>query len=203
MPFLNQALTALTLVGVALIVLIVLRPALTLARGGKILAFLALFISPLLITWIGTSAHLENSKSTAFCLSCHVMEPYGQSLKLDGGGHLPAVHYQNNLIRREDACFTCHTTYTLFGDVRAKLNGMKHVYVYYLGTVPEKIELYGKYRNRECLHCHSGARSYEESEFHQPILADIASDQTSCLECHELVHDVGKLKEAKIWKGKE
>jgi nitrate/TMAO reductase-like tetraheme cytochrome c subunit len=200
MPFLNEGLTALTLVAVALIVLLALRPTLTLARGGKILAFLALFISPILITWIGTTAHLEHSKSTSFCLSCHVMEPYGESLKIDGSAHLPAVHYQNNLVRRDDACYTCHTTYTMFGDFQAKLTGLRHVYVYYLGTLPEKIELYSNYSNRECLHCHSGARSFEESDFHQDIRADFESDATSCLDCHDQVHAVEKLKETKLWK---
>jgi nitrate/TMAO reductase-like tetraheme cytochrome c subunit len=202
LPFLIEGLTALALVSVALIVLIVVRPTLTAARGGKVLAFLALFASPILITWVGTAAHLEQSKSTGFCLSCHVMEPYGESLKIDGAAHLPAVHYQNNLVNREDACYTCHTTYTMFGDIRAKLAGMKHVYVYYLGNVPEKIELYAKYSNRECLHCHAGARSFEDSDFHndKELRAEMESDVTSCLDCHESVHAVDRLKELPRWK---
>jgi len=200
MPYLNEVLAAVAFVAVALIALIVLRPNLTAARGGKILAFLAFFISPLLLTWAGTSAQLEHSKSTSFCLSCHTMAPYGESLATDGGGYIPALHYQNNLVPRENACFTCHTTYTLFGDFSAKLKGMKHVYVYYTGTAPQKLSLYEKYSNRECLHCHAAARSYVESEFHEPLLEDIVKDATSCLECHDRVHAVSKLGELKKWK---
>src|ERR1051325_11060734 len=109
---------------------------------------------------------VEKSKQTEFCLSCHVMEPYGRSLHVDERGHIPAVHYQNHLVPADRACFTCHTTYTLFGDYNAKLHGLRHVYVQYLGTIPKEIKLYEPYNNRECLHCHLGARSFEEGAMH-------------------------------------
>ena len=71
--------------------------------------------------------------------------------------------------------------------------------MYYIGGIPEKIELSQPYQNRECLHCHAGARSYEESDGHADDLADIASGKTSCLECHETVHDTESLADAKFW----
>jgi hypothetical protein len=52
---------------------------------------------------------------------------------------------------------------------------------------PEDIKLYQPYNNRECLHCHLGARRYEEaSEHHKDpkILAQAAS---------------GTLKDATFW----
>lgn len=192
MPYLEEALVAIVLVAIALIALVVLRPGLTTTRGGKILAFLALAVIPGLATAMGLSAHMERSKSTEFCLSCHVMEPYGRSLRLDDASALPASHFQNRRIDREHACFTCHTTYTLFGDVKAKMTGLRHVYVNYLGEVPRKIELYEPYNNRECLHCHAGARSFEESDLHKEIRAELGSNATSCLECHDVVHQVGE-----------
>ena len=199
MTFLDQGLTAFTLVGVALIVLLVLRPDLTAARGGKVLAFLAMFIFPVLAMWLGTSSHIEHSKSTSFCLTCHEMQPYGESLHIDDADFLPAAHYQNIRVPREDACFTCHTTYTMFGDITAKLTGLRHVYVHYLGNIPEKIELYSPYSNRECLHCHEGARSFEESQDHIDMRAELASGETSCLECHSYVHDAADLGSKKKW----
>ena len=56
----------------------------------------------------------------------------------------------------------------MFGGIKAKLGGLKHIYVYYLGTPPspENIKLYEPYNNRECLHCHAGARSFEEGAVH-------------------------------------
>ena len=194
MPYFQEVLITIVLAGIALIAVVVQRPALLATRGGKILAFLALAVIPGLATAMGLSAHMERSKSTEFCLSCHVMEPYGKSLQLDDATALPASHFQNRRIDREHACFTCHTSYTMFGDVKAKLTGLKHVYVNYLGEVPEKIELYEPYNNRECLHCHAGARSFEESDLHKEMRADLASNTTSCLECHDVVHQVGEEK---------
>lgn len=185
------------LVTVGLLILLGLRPSLTAARGGKILAFIVFFIMPVVALWAGTSAHLTQAKSTDFCLSCHVMEPYGESLWLDDDDHLPAGHFQHNRINRDDACFTCHTTYTMFGDVKAKLNGLQHLFVNYLGTIPDKIELYSPYQNRECLHCHSGSRSFEE--LHGDFKADLVSNETSCLDCHEFVHDVDQLAKLDRW----
>jgi cytochrome c-type protein NapC len=200
MPYTEEALTAVVLVAVALIALVALRPSLTAARGGRILAFLAFLVLPLLATAMGLSTHMEQSKTTEFCLSCHVMEPYGRSLRVDDETWLPAQHYQNNRVPRDKACFTCHTDYTMFGDAKAKLRGLRHVYVNYLGEIPEKIELYEKYNNRECLHCHAGARSFEESDLHKEMRADLGSNATSCLECHDTAHNVHELEGKPLWK---
>ncbi len=191
----------LTLFAVAILaaLLVGLRPSLTKARGGKVLAFVALFALPLLVTGLGTATHLEHSKSTEFCLSCHVMEPYGRSLAIDDSEYLPAVHFQNSLVDRDHACFDCHTSYTMYGDFAAKMRGLKHVWVNYLGTVPETIELYEPYQNRECLHCHGGARSFVENEMHEDDLEAMASGETPCLECHEFVHAVHELDELDTW----
>jgi len=195
MPYLEEALVAIVLVAIALIALVVLRPGLTATRGGKVLTFLALAVLPGLATAMGLSAHMERSKTTEFCLSCHIMEPYGKSLRVDDASALPAAHFQNRRIDTEHACFTCHTNYTMFGDVKAKMTGLKHVYINYLGEKPKKIELYEPYNNRECLHCHAGARSFEESDLHKEMRADLASNTTSCLECHDVVHQVGEKEE--------
>ncbi|HEX2645387.1 MAG TPA: NapC/NirT family cytochrome c [Thermoanaerobaculia bacterium] len=199
MPAFDPILIAVVLAAIALIALVTLRPSLTAARGGRVLAFLAFLVLPLLASAMGLSAHLDHSKSTEFCLSCHPMKPYGQSLHVDDPAWIPAHHFQNNLVPRDHACFTCHTHYTMFGDAKAKLRGLRHVYVYYLGHIPEKIELYEPYNNRECLHCHDGARSFEESDLHKEIRADLASGQISCLECHDTIHNVGDLKGKALW----
>ncbi len=64
--------------------------------------------------------------------------------------------------RSSTACYTCHTDYAMFGTVHAKLEGLHHVYVYWFGTPMKPIRLYQPYNNRECLHCHEGARSFED-----------------------------------------
>lgn len=77
----------------------------------------------------------------------------------------------------------------------------------YLGKVPEKIELYNAYNNRECLHCHGGARNFEEGATHNiedGRLEAIKLNKLSCLtsECHVTAHDVKNLANVKLWTGK-
>ena len=190
---------AFALVTVLVIVMIMVRPSLASGAGGKTLALVSLAVLPAVATTFGMNAHLEASKSTEFCLSCHAMAPYGESLKLDDLAHVPAAHFQNSRVPRDHACYSCHTTYTLYGDAAAKWKGLRHLYVNYIGTIPEKIELYEPFKNRECLHCHGGARTFEENEFHIEYRRELATNETSCLECHDLAHEVEKLGELERW----
>jgi cytochrome c-type protein NapC len=192
----------------ALAALVGLRAEITRARGGKILAFVALFLLPGLAVWGGFSSQMEHAQSTQFCLSCHVMSDYGRSLYVDDPSYVPAVHFQNNRVPRDRACYTCHTDYTMFGGVHAKLRGVRHLYVQYVGTIPapDRIRLYEPYNNRECLHCHGGARRFEAQSAHvktPTTLGDIKANRLSCLgsRCHDTVHDVATLPEATFWKG--
>jgi cytochrome c-type protein NapC len=191
-----------------LIGVLVFRPGVTANQGGKVLAFFVLFLLPLLCLGMGTTYHIDRSKRTEFCLSCHEMEPYGKSLLVDDPAHLPAAHFQNHRVPAEEACYTCHTNYAMFGAFRAKMHGLKHVYVHYLGTppAPEAIRLYDPYNNRECLHCHLGARSFEEGAVHTAdpdLLPAVKANKVSCVSsgCHEVVHNVGSLNNVKFWKG--
>lgn len=196
------------LVAIILLAILVMRPGLTGTRGGKILAFVAFLILPLLAGGMGASTHLEHSKSTEFCTSCHIMEDYGLSLKIDDRSFIPAVHYQNNQVPRAQACYTCHTDYAMYGDLRAKMRGLRHVYAQYLGTPSQPVKLYEPYNNRECLHCHQGARSFEEGATHtmEPDrLAKIKANELGCTStgCHEFVHNVSGLKDATFWTGRK
>ncbi len=199
-------LVAVIVISLTLIGWLVLRPSMTTTRGGKILAFVALLVFPILAGGMGVNEHLTRSKSTNFCLSCHLMEDYGKSLRIDDRSFVPAIHFQNNLVPREQACFTCHTDYTMYGDFSAKLRGLKHVYKYYLSTPTQPIKLYTPYNNRECLHCHEGARSFLEAEKHvkdPQSLGLMRTNQLGCTtsDCHNIIHRVDQLKEATFWKG--
>ena len=206
---LDILIVAFVVVCAGLAALVTLRTEMTRARGGKILAFVALFLLPALSVWAGLSTQMERATTTTFCLSCHVMTDYGRSLLIDDPSYIAAVHFQNNRVPRDRACYTCHTTYALFGGVRAKLHGARHVYVQYFGHIPapDKIRLYDPYNNRECLHCHDGARKFEQMSAHvktPQMLGDIKSGRLSCMSsrCHDTVHDVGTLSdpEVKFWK---
>ena len=198
----------LILTSVILIGALIWRPGITVSRGGKILAFLILFCLPVLCLTMGFFNELERSKSTEFCLSCHIMEPYGKSLHVDDPSYLAAAHFQNHRVPAGEACYTCHTNYTMFGTFKAKMHGLRHVYVYYFTTAPspEKIKLYEPYNNRECLHCHESARSFEQGAVHNAdpdLLPAVKSNQRSCISsgCHEVVHNVATLGNVKFWNG--
>jgi len=127
---------------------------------------------------------------------------------VDDPSYIPAKHFQNRLVPRDHACYTCHTDYTMFGTVHAKFRGLQHMYVEYLGKVPAPadIKLYVPFNNRECLYCHAGARAYEEEPRHTKtpdMLSKINSNQMSCMaaKCHDTVHDVDTLSDATFWKG--
>ena len=186
-----------------------LRAHVTRSREGKMLAFVALLILPVAAVWIGFSEQMERAQTTAFCLSCHVMDDFGKSLYIDDPSFIPARHFQNNRVPRERACYACHTEYTLFGPAKAKIEGLRHLWVQYVrgAPKPEAIRLYEPFRNAQCLHCHLGARQFEESSAHKKIpglLDQVKSEQRSCTSsgCHEFIHDVASLKDATFWKAK-
>jgi hypothetical protein len=161
---------------------------------------------PVLAGVLGLDAHMEHAKRTEFCVSCHVMALHGRSLLVDDTTLLAASHYQGGRVPRDTACFTCHTTYTMFGDLRAKLEGLHHLYVNYIkGPPPEtSIRLYRPYNNRECLHCHAGTRAFEQGVLHRLLpgrMEKIRNNELSCVSsgCHADVHDVGELGNTPNW----
>lgn len=200
----------LTLTGLAVTLALItaVRRGISQSREGRILAFAALVILPAITIWAGFEEHLDRATSTSFCLSCHVMEDYGKSLHYDDKSYLAAAHFQNHLVPPDHACYTCHTDYAMFGGVKAKFRGLRHIYVQYLGTVPRPadIKLYSPFPNETCLHCHLGARKFEEVAGHHrkpETMSDMKSGKTSCLAagCHDTVHEVGDLPGSKMWFG--
>jgi len=197
---------AVLIITIAVIAIVVLAPAVTASRGGKIFAFVALFIFPALAVALGYQQHMDRSKETSFCLSCHLMEPYGRSLRVDDPTWLPAAHYQNHRVPQDEACYTCHTDYVMYGSIKSKWRGLHHVYAQYFKSPKPPLHLYQPFNNRECLHCHLGARSFEQGTTHTAdpeIMADIKSNKMSCLTsgCHDQVHNTTKLNEVKFWEG--
>ena len=196
---------AVMVIAIILAGLVVARPALTVARGGKVLAFLAFFIFPVFAGLMGMENHVERSKQTSFCLTCHVMGDYGKSLYVDDSSYIPAAHFQNGRVPRDQACYTCHTDYTIFGGFSSKLKGLHHIYAQYVTKPQQPIKLYHPYNNRECLHCHEGSRSFEQGALHTAeaqTMADIKSNKLSCLSsgCHDMIHNVKDLDHVKYWK---
>ena len=190
---------ALILGTMALLGWLIVRPPIPHQRASAAVSMVAFIGLPALCVWAGTSVQLENSQRTDFCLSCHVMQDYGASMEMDDPTLLAAPHFQNHWVDQKRACYECHTTYTMYGGIRAKWNGVKHLWVNYIGTVPDPIELYGSYRNGDCLRCHGEARGYLDSGMHADLEIELAEDTTSCLDCHGPAHAIDRLGETSRW----
>jgi cytochrome c-type protein NapC len=189
---------------VVLAAIFLIRPSLTRAAGWKIVAFIGLCVLPALCIVGGMSAHVQRSEQTRFCISCHVMIPYGQSLYVDDASHIPAQHFQNHRVPVDMACYSCHADYSIYGPLKDKLQGLKRIYIQYVSTAPDpaSIRIPGGFQNAQCLHCHLGARNFEENPVHAAMLDSLKSNQTSCLTsgCHDTAHDVANLSHQKFWK---
>jgi cytochrome c-type protein NapC len=166
---------------------------------GRVVLLAGLLALPLLLSVGNISYGVHESSTTRFCLSCHEMQRHGKSLFADNKQALAAAHYQNRLVDRESVCYSCHKDYAMFGDVTAKLNGLRHVWAHYIAGVPKKIELYKPYPNSNCLHCHDDARRFVDGVAHRPILPALYAGTTSCLSCHRIAHDMAKVDADELW----
>jgi cytochrome c-type protein NapC len=132
------------------------------------------------------------------------MIPYGQSLYIDDANHIPAQHFQNHRVPADMACYSCHADYTLYGPLNDKMRGLERIYLQYVTQPPDPaaIRIPGGFKNAQCLHCHAGARSFEENPVHSPMMSTLISNQVSCLGsgCHDAAHDIASLDQQKFWK---
>lgn len=156
--------------------------------------FLAAIMAVSTLFFAGSSAVTYNNiKQTKFCFQCHEMEPYKKSLNFDHDSSLVSKHFQNNRVPKKTACYSCHTEYTLFGEIDVKLTGFKHLFVHYTGTAPKKLKIYKKYSGYNCRYCHSTAKNFLEKKAHNKKkhpLKDIISGKSSCMtaKCHDVAH---------------
>ncbi|MGB6198432.1 MAG: NapC/NirT family cytochrome c [Candidatus Acidiferrales bacterium] len=197
-----EILVALIAVTIVLAAVLLVRPAITAGATGKVLAFVALCVLPVLCIDAGVSAHMQRSEQTTFCISCHSMETHGLSLYVDDPNYIPANHFQNHLVPADTACYACHTDYTIYGPLKDKLQGLKRVYMQYVSTPPKVFVISGGYSNLQCLHCHAGARNFVENPSHSAMMDSLTSNQVSCITsgCHDTIHNADQVSNVKLWR---
>lgn len=190
---------------IVLATVFLVRPSITAGVTGKILAFVGLFLLPAVCIDAGLSVHMQRSEQTQFCISCHSMVPYGKSLYVDDPKYIPAQHFQNHRVPPDMACYACHTDYTIYGPMKDKLKGITRLYLQYVSTPPKVIEIPGGFSNLQCLHCHAGARSFEENPVHMAMMDTLKSNQMSCISsgCHDTVHNTSQVDHLKMWRPTE
>ncbi len=137
---------------------------------------------PLLITSTGTILVFDRAERVEFCASCHLtMKPFVDDMQDPKSNSLAALHFKNRYIP-DDQCYSCHTSYGLFGTIQAKREGMNDVYRYYTRTFHLPIKLRHPYPNNDCLKCHAGSAKWIAS--HEDYKDALFSGEATCMQCH-------------------
>lgn len=159
---------------------------------GKVIMLVGVVLLPMFSVSTGMVLVFIRAESVEFCASCHhVMRAYADDMTGPEGSGLAAVHFANRYIPG-DQCYTCHTSYGLFGTVKAKIHGIGEVYRYYTRTYSQPIEMWQPYSNKDCLKCHADSRKWLSFDAHtdEDMREKLFDDRVSCMSCHNSGHGV-------------
>ena len=155
------------------------------ARGWLLVS---IGLVPTMVAFLSFAHGLEGSTTVAACGSCHVMGPYVSDLQNVKSDTLAATHFKNRYIQ-EHQCYTCHSDYGLAGTLRAKVDGLGHVWRYSTGTYVLPIKIAKPYSNLRCLSCHGESQKFLNAGGHpKEEIPNLMSGSTSCLDCHGPAH---------------
>ena len=157
-------------------------------QGGTswILLIAGAVVFPVVSTMFGTLLVFERAERVEFCGSCHkAMQAYVDDMENPASESLAALHYRNRYVPRNQ-CYTCHTSFGLFGTVQAKIAGVIDVHKYYTGSFRQQIQMREPYRNDDCLKCHAGAVKWSLN--HTDVRDSILAGKATCLGCHGKAH---------------
>jgi cytochrome c nitrite reductase small subunit len=139
-------------------------------------------VLPSLSIAFGSLLVFERAERVAFCASCHLaMQAYVDDLENPNSASLAAIHYRNRYIPKNQ-CYSCHTSFGLFGTVQAKIAGMLDVQKYYTRSFQLPIKMREPYSNTDCLKCHAEAVRW--SSAHEQVKDTVFEEEISCLRCH-------------------
>jgi nitrate/TMAO reductase-like tetraheme cytochrome c subunit len=154
-------------------------------RGGL---FVAVGLVPVMVAFLSFAYGLEQSTTVSACGSCHVMTPFVADLQNVKSETLAATHFKNRYIL-DHQCYTCHSNYGLAGTLRAKFEGLGHVWRYTTGTYDLPIKIASPYPNVRCLGCHGASQKFLSSAGHpREEMPNLMAGTTSCLDCHGPAH---------------
>ena len=165
-------------------------------KGRKIFLLVAMVMLPGLWLLAVTNHDIHEMDKVDFCIQCHSMDGYYESLHSDDEDSLVADHYLNNRIPQDRACYQCHADHTpVTGLIATKMNGLREAYIEYLCDVEMPIKARKAFKNDNCLICHENAKNFRET--HEDDLKALLAGETTCLECHDVAHVLPAKKEEK------
>jgi hypothetical protein len=138
---------------------------------------------------------LEGSKQVTFCGSCHVMTPLLESLRANDGS-LASTHYARGLVPQDEACFTCHSGYGIWGGVDAKMAGVMHMVHTVTGNYERPLKHNGPFDIDSCLACHASTQTFRSVEAHRDpdLQKQLVARELSCTGiCHPAAHPESSL----------
>jgi cytochrome c nitrite reductase small subunit len=155
------------------------------ARGWL---FVAVGLVPVMVAFLSFAHGLESSTTVSACGSCHVMTPFVQDLQNVKSDTLAATHFKNRYIR-ESQCYTCHSDYGLAGTIKAKFEGLGHVWRYTVGAYELPIKINQPYPNVRCLGCHGGSQKFINASGHpKEEMHNLLDGNVPCIACHGPAH---------------
>ena len=182
----------LLLVGAAVLAVVLLLVAASFkgkaeSRGRKVFLLISMALVPG-VWMLAVAAHdIHAMEKVDFCIKCHSMDGYYESLHSQNKDSLVAAHYQNNRVPQETACYECHADHTpVTGFVKTKMKGLHEAYLEYLGHVEKPVKMRKPFGNVNCLRCHGDAKNFKDA--HSDDLAALVSGSTACLDCHDVAH---------------
>src|SRR5690606_4909748 len=98
---------------------------------GKMWLLVGLGVLPGVSATSSTVTGMQATTERRFCGSCHVMDPYVADASDPDSQSLAARHGRNPFFGDRN-CYVCHADYGMLGYPMTKLNGMRHVYMYYI-----------------------------------------------------------------------
>lgn len=176
-----------------------------LVRMTKMVLLFGIAVFPIGASMATSYVSFETTTHRSFCAGCHLMTPYTEDSTTRTSTTLASRHARNETFGPQN-CYRCHSEYGMFGTILTKLNGMKHVYYYYIGgwknlTIEDsvgKIHIAKPFRNKSCMVCHSTETPYFNNvNDHKGALSDIQNEVTSCASegCHGPAHPFSKVNE--------
>ncbi|HEY8518048.1 MAG TPA: hypothetical protein VIS07_21270 [Candidatus Binatia bacterium] len=133
---------------------------------------------------------LERSKQVSFCGSCHIMTPIVASLEANDGT-LASMHYMRGLVPHDEACYTCHSGYGIWGTFDAKIAGVRHMIRTITGNYQFPLKTHGPFDIDSCLGCHAQVPSFRAVEAHQDpdLQKQLLDREIGCTGiCHPAAH---------------
>jgi nitrate/TMAO reductase-like tetraheme cytochrome c subunit len=179
----SRLLIALLVLGIALVLYSLVR-----YRGrvtgslSWVVLITGVAVLPLASIAFGSLLVFERAERVEFCGSCHLaMKAYVDDMVDPSSRSLAAIHFRNRYIPRNQ-CYNCHTSFGMFGTVKAKLAGIIDVHRYYTRSFRAPLSMREPYANTDCLKCHAGAVRWVAA--HSESTDDILSGRVGCMSCH-------------------